>query len=121
MASGVNLAAAGVALILGGCAVTQPVAVVGKGVPGGIMRGSVTASMMGGGTFSVTNGKLSCSGSYNSLDSSVTITMPVLCNDGRSGILTATRDASGQSGGGTFTLTDGTSGQFIFGPAAARL
>jgi hypothetical protein len=84
------------------------------------MRGSATAALSGG-TFSVSAGKLICSGSYNSLDYSPTITMPVLCNDGRKGIVIATRDNSGISGGGRFTLNDGSTGDFIFGPAAARL
>lgn len=105
---------------LAGCAVTLPVAVVSPGVPGGIMRGSTTAGLSGG-TFNVSNGTLTCTGTYNALDSSPTLSIPLLCNDGRKGIVTATRDASGMSGGGRFTLTDGTTGDFIFGDAAAKL
>ena len=110
----------GALLGLSACAVTEPVAVVSKGIPGGIMRGTATASLSGG-SFSVTNGSLSCGGNYNALDQSLTISIPVLCNDGRKGIVTATRDYSGINGGGHFTLTDGTTGDFIFGPAAGRL
>jgi hypothetical protein len=32
----------------------------------------------------------------------------------------ATRDSSGMSGGGHFTLNDGTTGDFMFGAAAAK-
>jgi hypothetical protein len=115
-----KVAVAAVMLGCCGCAVTLPVAVVGKGVPGGVMRGTTTAALSGG-SFNVSNGSLSCGGGYNALDTSPTISIPVLCNDGRKGIVNATRDNSGMSGGGHFTLTDGTTGDFIFGSAAAQL
>jgi hypothetical protein len=108
------------ALVLAGCAITEPVAVVSKGIPGGIMRGTATASVSGG-SFSVTNGALTCGGDYNAFDTSPTISIPVLCSDGRKGIVIATRDNSGMSGGGHFTLNDGTTGDFMFGTAAGKL
>ena len=108
------------AVALAGCAVTEPVAVVSKGIPGGIMRGTTTASLSGG-SFSVSNGSLTCGGDYNALDTSPTISIPVLCSDGRKGIVIATRDNSGMSGGGHFTLNDGTTGNFMFGMAAGKL
>ena len=107
-------------LALAGCAVTEPVAVVSKGIAGGIMRGTTTASLSGG-SFSVSNGALTCGGDYNALDTSPTISIPVLCSDGRKGIIIATRDYSGMSGGGHFTLNDGTTGDFMFGTAAGKL
>jgi hypothetical protein len=55
------------------------------------------------------------------LDYSPTISAPILCNDGRKGIITATRDMSGLGGGGHFTLNDGTTGDFIFGASAEKL
>jgi hypothetical protein len=102
------------------CSVTEPVAVISKGIPGGIMRGTTTASLSEG-SFSVSNGQLSCAGTYNALDTSLTISIPVLCNDGRKGIITATREPNGLSGGGRFILTDGTMGDFMFGAAAEKL
>lgn len=110
------------ALPLLSCAtsITVPVAVIGKGIPGGIMRGTNTASFSGG-SFNVSNGTLSCAGNYNTGNPSPTISIPVLCNDGREGIVIATRDYSGMSGGGTFTLSDGTTGNFMFGDAAGKL
>jgi hypothetical protein len=105
---------------LSGCAITEPVAVVSKGIPGGVMRGTTTASLSGG-SFSVSNGSLTCGGDYNDLDTSPTISIPVLCSDGRKGIITAIRDNSGMSGGRHFTLNDGTSGDFMFGAAAGKL
>jgi hypothetical protein len=110
----------GAALVLAGCAITEPVAVVGKGIPAGGMRGTTTASVSGG-SFSVSNGSLTCGGDDNALDTSPTISIPVLCSDGRKGIITATRDNSGMSGGSHFTLSDGTTGDFMFGAAAAKL
>lgn len=106
--------------IIAACSHTFPVAVVSGGVPGGIMRGSGTASLSGG-TFSVSNGTLTCAGNYDATDTSQTITVPVLCNDGRKGLITATRNRSGIGGGGRFTLNDGTTGDFIFGEAARQL
>jgi hypothetical protein len=109
-----------VALPITACAVTVPVAVISKGVPDGIMRGSSTASLSGG-SFEVSSGTLTCAGTYSTGNSSPTISIPLLCNDGRKGIVTATRDRGGMSGGGHFTLTDGTTGDFMFGEAASKL
>ena len=101
--------------LLSGCATTEPVAVVSKE---GIMRGTATATLSGG-TFTVSNNKTICSGSYNSLDMSSTISMVVQCNDGRKGITIVTRDLNGTSGHGRVRLNDGTEADLIFGPAAA--
>jgi len=69
----------------------------------------------------MSSGSLTCAGTYNALDTSPTITVPLFCNDGRKGLVTATRNNTGTGGGGRFTLTDGTTGDFIFGPAANQL
>jgi hypothetical protein len=100
------------------------VVVVLLGVPFRIalseLRGTNTASISGG-SFNVSSGTLSCAESYNTGDPSPTISIPILCNDGRKGIVISTRDASGMSGGGHFTLSDGTTGDFIFGEAAGKV
>src|SRR5579863_1052794 len=70
------------ALSLVSCSTTWPVVVIGK--KGEMLKGTATASLQGG-SFSVTDGKLTCGGGYNSLNTSSTITMPVLCSDGRRG------------------------------------
>jgi hypothetical protein len=75
---------------LGGCSVTVPVAVISK--DGQVLRGTTTASLSGG-TFQATDGKLTCSGTYDSLSQSVTINAKVLCSDGRTGFVIATRDS----------------------------
>ncbi len=105
--------------LLAGCATgptTVPVAVIFKGH---VLRGENTASLSEA-TFSVTDGKLACSGSYNPLNTSATISIAVTCNDGRTGIAIATRD-SPVSGGGRVTLSDGSEGTFLYGSAASKL
>lgn len=102
-------------LLLGGCAITKPVAVVSKD---GVMRGTATSSLSGG-TFRVSNTTKVCSGSYDSLDSSPTITMIVQCDDGKKGFAIVTRDRSGLSGHGRVRMNDGTEADLIFGDAAA--
>ena len=99
------------------CSTTIPIAVIGQ--HGEILRGENEVSLSEG-SFSVTNGKLTCSGSYNPLNDSPTITVTLLCSDGRTGIAIATRD-SPLSGGGKVTLSDGEEGTFIFGDAAKRI
>ena len=108
-----------VAAILAGttlcaCSVTEPVVVITQ--TGQTLRGTATATISSG-AFSATDGKLTCGGSYDSLAMAETITMPVLCSDGRKGIVISTRDTS-KSGHGTVRLNDGTEAQFIFGPSA---
>ena len=104
-------------LFLPGCAQTLPVVVMTKG--GQVLRGTNTVSMTDG-SFSVTDGKLTCSGSYNPLNNAQTITVTLVCNDGRTGIAIATRDST-MSGGGHVQLSDGTDGTFAFGAAAAKI
>jgi hypothetical protein len=57
-------------------------------------------------TFNLSDDKLQCDGSYNSIDRSRTIFARILCSDGRRRIITATRDVSGRGGHGTDELTD---------------
>ena len=113
------------AAILSACAVTEPlvartepVVVIGKN--GQTLRGTATGRISGDGTFSVTDGQLTCGGNYNSLSTETTITMQVLCSDGRKGIVISTRESSGVAGHGTVKLNDGSDWTFIFGSAAAN-
>jgi hypothetical protein len=103
--------------LLSACAITEPVVVIGK--DGRTLRGTATGSLSGG-RFSATDGQLTCAGNYNSLSMEVTITMQVLCSDGRKGIVIATRESSGTAGHGTVRLNDGSEWTFIFGPSAAN-
>lgn len=113
--------AIGAAMTLAGCgSISVPVEVVANN--GERLSGSTTASLSGG-TFSVAgrwNDKaLSCSGDYNALERSPTITIPTTCSDGRRGTVTAIRDPGGMSGMGYVQLNDGTRARFAFGHSAA--
>ena len=103
---------------LGGCSITEPVEVITQ--EGQVLQGSTTAALSGG-HFSVTDGKLRCGGTYNALDMSPVISIPATCSDGRTGIITASRDRSGTSGSGRINLSDGTVATFAFGTAVASL
>ena len=102
-------------LLLSACAYTVPVAVIGE--DGRLLTGTATASTTNS-HFQVSDGKLTCSGNYDGLNTSATINMPVVCSDGRKGFVTAHREAGGMAGNGTVTLTDGYKADFLFGNAA---
>jgi hypothetical protein len=102
------------ALSLTACSITEPVVVIGPG--GQTLRGSTTASLSGG-SFSATDGKLTCGGTYDALTNAQTITFPVYCSDRRAGVAIATRDSL-ESGSGLVCLSDGTEPTFLFGQAA---
>ncbi len=107
-----------IALLTSCGSVTVPVLVVADS--GERLQGTTTASISGG-TFEVAGPlggeKVTCRGDYNALDSSKTIAIPTTCSDGRTGMITATRDSSGMNGSGQVRLTDGTQGEFYFGNA----
>jgi clan AA aspartic protease (TIGR02281 family) len=102
-------------LVCVSCAATYPVVVVGSN--GEIFRGTTIAALNGG-SFSATDGKTTCSGTYNDWDMSRTLTIPAKCTDGRTGIITAMREADMISGKGTIAVSDGTSWSFGFGSDA---
>jgi len=102
-------------LMLSACSTTVPVAVIGE--DGRVLKGTSSASLSEG-TFTVSDGKLTCGGSYDPLQDSATISMPVTCCDGRKGIVRAFRDTI-TSGSGTVSLNDGYKAEFLFGKAAA--
>ncbi len=92
-----------------------PVAVVGDG--GTVYRGVATASLTQGGWFQVTNGGNTCSGQYPLASVGQSVSFPVNCSNGLTGIGTATYQ-SAQAGGGNITMQDGSRWQFIFGRGA---
>ena len=94
------------------CEVSGPVIVYGEN--GQILRGSYTATLSSG-TFSVTDRRLKCSGTYDQWDTSTTISMAVKCSDGRSGTVTATRNSNLSGGSGTVQMDDGSRATLVFG------
>lgn len=103
---------------LSACAITEPVEVITD--QGEVLQGSATAALSGG-RFSVSNGRLTCGGTYDALDTSPTIVIPASCSDGRTGTITAHREPNGTSGSGTISLSDGSRATFAFGQAVAYL
>jgi poly(3-hydroxybutyrate) depolymerase len=98
------------------CTVIQPVAVIGQ--HGDVLTGTTVATLSGG-SFSAANGRLKCSGAYNSLSMAATIQFTTLCSDGRKGFGTAVRDDTMEAGQGVIHMEDGETASFIFGAAAA--
>ncbi|MGB1234287.1 MAG: hypothetical protein ACPG5U_00975 [Planktomarina sp.] len=111
------LALAAVGTLLAACDVTHPVAVVGNGT---VFKGTATASMLEGGWFQATNGAISCSGRFVLTPEPKTVTFPVSCTNGLSGIGTATYTTPTQ-GGGDVVMQDGSKWKFIFGRQALGL
>jgi len=112
-------AAAGVLLLLlTGCSVTVPVAVVTA--RGEVLTGSNRAPVFGAGTFEVGNARLQCTGQYDPAPGSQTVAIAARCSDGTAGVGQAVRD-SALSGGGKIQMSDGTEARFVFGAAARAL
>lgn len=109
-------------IFLAGCSktlVSEPALVQ---LPNGkTLRGTTEASLSKG-TFSVSDNaaKLTCSGTYDPLDTNKQITAAVSCNDGRTGTVSITRDDTGLGGTGTATLSDGTTATASFGAPARK-
>lgn len=107
-------------VFVGACSdVTQPVVAIDNN--GRVLKGTATARADGQGSYTMTNGKVTCTGNYNAYDTSVTIPLSILCDNGMTGIGSATRTASGMSGSGTFTSSDGATWRFVFGADATAL
>lgn len=112
-------ALAAVVLGLAACDVaTHPVAVVGPSDT--VYRGPATATLLEGGWFQVSNGGNTCQGQYQPGTAGSTVTFPVACTNGLTGIGTATYQSALQ-GGGQIVMEDGTQWQFIFGRGALAL
>ncbi|HEV7253882.1 MAG TPA: hypothetical protein VGN97_12420 [Mesorhizobium sp.] len=102
-------------VILAGCGtLTVPAAV--RLSDGTVMIGTATAAVSGG-TFAVATSDSStrCSGTYNALDTTPTISVPVVCSDGRYADATVTRSRDGMSGTGFAVVSDGTLARVAFG------
>ncbi len=106
---------------LAGCgSITLPTAA--RFEDGTALTGTATAAVSGG-TFQLSQpgGTLSCNGTYDALDTSPTINIPVTCSDGRYGTAVITRARDGMSGTGSFTTSDGKRGVVAFGNNAGLI
>lgn len=109
--------------LLAGCApsvISLPV--VGKLSNGETAQGSVVLDLgTRKGTFDATTLRgLRCSGAYDADLRISTITIPVQCNNGSTGIVIATRDATGLAGTAEGRLSNGMTGRFLFGNVSAQ-
>ena len=102
-------------LALSACDVTHPVAVVGPANT--VYRGTATTTLLEGGWFQVDNGTNSCAGQYAPGTEERSVTFPVRCSNGLTGVGTANYQTP-RSGGGEIVMQDGSRWQFIFGPGA---
>lgn len=100
------------------CDIAYPVTVIGDN--GTTFRGSATDTFLEGGSFQATNGQAVCVGQYDKHKDISTVSFPVQCNNGLTGIGTAFFQ-SAKSGSGFVTMRDGSRWQFIFGKAALRI
>ncbi len=101
--------------LLAACDVSHPVAVVGPGNT--VFKGTATATFLEGGWFQATNGSTSCQGRYRPASETKTVTFPVTCSNGLTGVGMATYETP-RAGGGEIIMKDGSRWKFIFGRAA---
>ena len=116
--------AAAAALALSACAVGSiSLPVVGKLSTGETAQGSVVLDLdEREGTFDiVTLSGFRCFGEYDANLRISTMTIPVECNNGQTGVVIATRDATGMAGTAEARLRNGTTGRFLFGNVSAQM
>jgi len=111
-------AAMAISVGISGCDVAYPVAVIGDN--GMVFRGSATNTFLEGGAFHATNGKAVCSGRFQQYQDIKTVSFPVACNNGLTGVGTAFFE-SATRGSGFVTMSDGSRWQFLFGRDAMRI
>jgi len=108
--------------LVAGCASQISLPIVGKLSNGDTAQGSVVLDFATRrGVFDmVTLRGLTCKGDYDASLSISTITIPVTCNNGETGVVIATRDATGVAGTAEARLRSGMTGRFLFGNVSAQ-
>lgn len=109
---------AGLSALVAACDVSYPVTVIGG--DGITFRGAASNTFLEGGSFQATNGTSVCTGTYRQHNDIRTVSFPVVCNNGLTGIGTAAFETA-RSGSGFVTMSDGSRWQFIFGRNALRI
>lgn len=90
-----------------------PVVVASKGL-GGVLHGSIRIAQIQG-SYAVSRGTFSCSGTYTLSAVRDLMYVPILCSDGRKGTASVRNGPSLMSGTGSLTMNDGSTGEFAFG------
>ena len=102
-----------IAIGLAGCSTIAPVV----GIPSGDrLEAAYRTAKLSEGTFSVSDGAATCKGSYDAVSQEPTVFVSLQCSDGRVGVATAFRDATGTAGHGRLLLESGPASRFVFGP-----
>lgn len=100
-----------------------PFPIVGKLSNGDVASGNVIIDLLTKkGTVEITTVRgFNCTGTYRADRGINTITIPVECNDGQTGVVVATRDATMKAGTATARLSNGMTGNFLFGNVSAAM
>ena len=101
-----------IAIGLAGCSTIAPV--VGTSSGDGF-EAATRPAQLSEGTLRVSDGAATCKGSYDAASQDTTIFVSLQCSDGRIGVATAFRDATGTSGHGRLLLESGPASRFVFG------
>lgn len=111
------------AAMLSACATTVNFPVVGKLSNGDAAQGNIVIDLASGmGDIEVYTLKgLSCTGKYSAKTKLPTITIPITCNNGQTGRVIATRDATMVAGTAVAELRNGMTGKFVFGNIDAKM
>ncbi|MGO4336516.1 hypothetical protein AB4037_16540 [Labrys sp. KB_33_2] len=96
-----------------------PVVVASKGL-GRVLHGSIRIEQIQG-SYTVSKGTFSCSGSYTLSAVRGLMYVPILCSDGRKGTASVRNGPSRMSGTGSLTMNDGSTGEFAFGKDTKKL
>ena len=108
-----------ISIVVEGCAVTVPIAAK---IGDTSFMGDATGKITGDGSYSISSiDGVTCTGTYDSLDPTLTIRSLIKCSDGRSGAIMIVRNRDLKSGIGQGRLSDGTPVKFGFGAMAAMI
>lgn len=109
------LALTSLTVLMTACSITGNVAALSHGQR--VMHGTYTATLTGA-YYTLTNGRVTCTGAFNTNVNQDPAKVPMLCTDGRKGTAVITRQLNGYDGYGTLTFTDGEQIDIVFGRLA---
>lgn len=102
-------------LTLGACSTNGNVAVVSKGKA--VMQGTYTSTLTGA-YYTMTNGRTTCTGAFNTNVNQDPVKVPVMCTNGAKGEAIIHRQLNGYDGYGKITLDNGETADIVFGRLA---
>ena len=99
-------------LALGACSVTAPI--TGQMSTGEAITGVAVGSMSGGRVDVHIDGGASCTGAYDAMSRARELSIPLVCDSGETVLAQVSRAPDLMSGAGTFEMSDGRTGTFMF-------